>query len=71
MDVEVQVAAVGAIALIIVALIERVRRQNSREHGETGTRIDSLHYTLGKIDATLDAVHDKIDNHLDDHRSNT
>lgn len=71
MDPEVQVAIVGAIGLVLVALIERVRRQNQREHGHTGKGIDGIHYQLGKIDATLEAVHDKIDTHLDDHRSNT
>lgn len=66
---EIAVAAVAAVGAVIVAMIEAVRRQNTREHGETGTKIDNLGYTLGKIDASIAAVHDKVDNHLDDHRS--
>lgn len=66
---EIAVAIVAAIGAIIVAMIEAVRRQNTREHGETGTKIDGLSYQLGQIDANLTAVHDKVDNHLADHRS--
>jgi len=66
---EVYVAVVAAVGAVIVAMIERVRRQNSREHDQTGARITSLDYLLGKIDGKLDHVHDKITTHLDDHRS--
>lgn len=67
---EVLVALVGASGIVTVALIEKVRRQNSREHQENGGRIQSLHFTLGQIDGKLDGVTSKIDNHLDDHRGN-
>ena len=69
MTTDITVAVIGAVAVIVVAAIERVRRQNSREHAENGARIGGLDYTLGKIDGKLDHLHDKIDTHLSDHRS--
>lgn len=65
----VVIASITTVGAIIVAMIERVRRQNSREHNETGGRIEHLSFTLGKIDGKLDGVADKLDNHLQDHRS--
>lgn len=45
---------------VLVALVERSRRQNHREHGETTERIDWLLRGLGRIEH-------KIDRHLKDH----
>lgn len=53
-------AVVVTVGGIIVALIERGRRQNSREHADTVHRIDRVLHGLGRLDA-------KIDRHLSDH----
>lgn len=47
---------------VLVALIERSRRQNHREHGDTAGRIDEVSHSLGRIEQ-------KIDSHLDGHGS--
>jgi hypothetical protein len=58
------IAAVGALGAVLVALIERGRRQNTREHGETVTRLDKVLHGLGRVEQ-------KIDTHLDDHDKGT
>lgn len=57
----VTVAAITALGAVIVALVERSRRQNSREHGETSHRLDKVLHGLGRVEQ-------KIDGHLTDHR---
>lgn len=56
----VLVALVTGTFGVLVALVERSRRQNHREHGETAQRIDWVLRGMGRIEH-------KIDRHLDDH----
>lgn len=60
----VMVAVVTALGGVLVALIERGRRQNSREHGHTMTRLDKVLTTLGRVE-------EKVDAHLTDHKDGT
>ena len=53
MSPEVAAAIVTGCFLVLVALIERTRRQNNRDHGENS--------------AKLDRIEDKIDGHINDH----
>lgn len=56
----VLIAIITAVGAVTVALIERGRRQNTREHGETVARLDTVIGSVGRIEH-------KIDDHLDDH----
>jgi hypothetical protein len=58
--IEVAVAFVAAGGAIVVALVN-VRKQNSREHAENGTKLDGISYVLGKVEQ-------KLDDHIDNHR---
>lgn len=60
----VLVAVVMATGTVLVALIERGRRQNTREHGETVHRLDRVLGSLGRVEH-------KIDAHLNDHDKGT
>lgn len=60
----VVIAVIGAAAAVLVAFIERGRRQNTREHGETVGRLDRVLHTIGRIEH-------KVDQHLDDHDKGT
>lgn len=76
--VEIVVAGIGAVALVVVALIERGRRTNNRrweqnrdDHNHVMTKLDDLGKSLGK---SIDRVEDtalrteaKIDLHINDH----
>lgn len=59
-----QAAAVGGAFTVLVALVERGRRQNGREHGENSKRLDKVLHQLGRLDG-------KLEQHLDDHRERT
>lgn len=54
------VASIGAVGAVLVALVERGRRQNSREHGET---LSHITWVL----RTLDRVEHKLERHIRDH----
>lgn len=56
----VYVAVVTGAFGTLVALIERSRRQNHREHGDTAGRIDGVSHALGRIEH-------KIDRHIEEH----
>ncbi len=53
MSPEVAVALVSGAFAILVALIEKSRRDNNRDHGDTSRK--------------LDRIEDKIDGHIGDH----
>ena len=50
---EVAAAAVTGGFLLVIALLERTRRENNRDHGENSEK--------------LDRIEDKIDGHINDH----
>jgi len=58
---EIVIACIGTVGLIIVALIQTLRRQNREEHLENGAKLDGISFMLGKVDQ-------KIDDHLNDHK---
>ena len=53
MSPEVAAAIVTGSFLVLVALIERTRRENNRDHGKNAEK--------------LDRIEDKIDGHINDH----
>lgn len=53
-------AVVTGCFAVLVALLERSRRQNSREHADTVGRLDRVLHRIGVLDA-------KLDRHLTDH----
>ena len=53
MSPEVAAAIVTGAFLVLVALIEKTRRENNRDHGNNS--------------AKLDRIEDKIDGHINDH----
>lgn len=55
------IACITASSAVVVAYIGRARRQNSREHGETSTRLDHAIHIMGRVE-------EKIDNHIEGHK---
>jgi len=53
MSPEVVAAIVTGCFLVLVALIEKTRRDNNRDHGQNAVK--------------LDRIEDKIDGHINDH----
>lgn len=53
MSPEVAAAAVSGAFLVLVALLEKSRRENNRDHGRNAS--------------TLDRIENKLDRHIGDH----
>ena len=53
MSPEVAAAIVSGAFLVLIAMIERTRRENNRDHGRNAEK--------------LDRIEDKIDGHIADH----
>jgi hypothetical protein len=53
MNSEVAAAAVTGGFLLLIALLERTRRENNRDHGQNSEK--------------LDRIEDKLDEHIGDH----
>lgn len=62
--IEILVALITTLGVITVAMIQSVRHQNSREHGENARRLDRIISSVGRVEG-------KLDQHLDDHTKGT
>jgi len=69
--VEIIVASLGVISAILVALVEKTRRENKRDHGVVAAKLDMLGKSLGR---SIDRVEEntirtevKLDEHIADH----
>lgn len=65
---EIYVALITVIGGIIVALLERSRRQNHKEHLTTYDKIvsveENIHSRLDRTDDRLEKIDNKIDGHI-------
>jgi len=63
------VALIGVVGSVLVVLVERGRKENARDHGIVADKLEMIKYALEDIDSDVAHIENKIDNHLDDHRS--
>lgn len=54
------IACITASSAVVVAVVGRARRQNSREHGETSSRLDRAIHIMGRVEQ-------KLDDHIEGH----
>lgn len=62
-------AVVTAVGGIIVAVIQRARRQDSQEHGVVMDMIRLIHISQRRTERKLDKVDERLANHLEFHAS--
>ena len=69
--VEIVVALIGFFAMTSVALIEKVRRDNKRDHSIVAMKLDMIAQGLGRsIDEVRESAQpseEKLDEHIADH----
>lgn len=69
--IEIIVSMIGFFAMTSVALIEKVRRDNKRDHSIVAMKLDMIAQGLGRsIDQIREATErteEHIDNHVADH----
>lgn len=52
---------------ILVALVQKGRKENVRDHGYVVERLDALHNDIQYVDEDLGIIEAKIDGHINDH----
>jgi hypothetical protein len=67
MNDAILVAIITGFFGIVIALVQKSRKENVRDHGYVVERLDALRYDLSDIDADLGVIEAKIDGHIDDH----
>jgi hypothetical protein len=60
-------AAVTGAFSVLALLIEKGRRENTRDHGFVKERLDSLKDSIADVDADISVLEHKIDTHINDH----
>jgi hypothetical protein len=69
----ITVAIIGLLGAVLVALIERGRRENRTDHIATSEKIDLVGKSLGRsidrVEKSLERTEMKIDEHIRDHAS--
>jgi hypothetical protein len=60
-------AAVTGAFSVLALMIEKGRRENTRDHGFVKESLDSLKEDIADIDADISVVEAKIDAHINDH----
>jgi len=61
------VALVGVVGSILVVLIEKGRKENTRDHAAVANQLETITDVLKDIDEDVAHIESKIDNHLEDH----
>ena len=68
MEIVWAAAVTGAFGVLML-LIEKGRRENTRDHGFVAERLESLKEDIADIDGDLSVIESKIDGHLSEHVS--
>jgi hypothetical protein len=60
-------AAVTGAFSVLALLIEKGRRENTRDHGVVKERLDALREGIRDIDTDVDYIAGKLDGHIEEH----
>lgn len=62
-------ATITSIAALIGVIWQsrKTRRVNTDEHNANAIKLDKIETKLDRVDFRIDRVHDKLEDHLDDH----
>jgi len=61
------VALIGVVGSIIVVLVEKGRKENTRDHAVVANKLETITYVLENIDEDVAHIEAKLDDHLSDH----
>ena len=68
METPVVVAIVGLVGGVIVALIQKGRKENKTDHNTVATLLMNVHDDVVKIEDKLDHVDQVLDSHIKEHK---
>lgn len=68
METSVIVAVIGLFGGVLVALIQKGRKENKTDHNVVADLLRNVHDDVVKVEDKLDHVEDKLDNHISQHK---
>ena len=68
MEAQVVVAIVGLVGGVIVALIQKGRKENKTDHNIVATLLMNVHDDVVKIEDKLDHVDKVLNSHIKEHK---
>lgn len=68
METSVVVAVIGLFGGVLVALIQKGRKENKTDHNVVADLLRNVHDDVVKVEDKLDHVEDKLDNHISQHK---
>jgi len=69
MESSIVVAIIGLVGAVIVALIQKSRKENKADHNVVAQLLEVVHHDVTKVEDKLDTVRVKLDNHISDHKT--
>ena len=66
MELVMAAIVTGAFGLLTI-MVEKGRRENSRDHGFVADKLDKLSSSVADIDEDISHIEDKLDTHIHDH----
>jgi hypothetical protein len=67
----IAVALIGLVGAVVVALIEKGRRENKADHSALGEKVELIGKSLGisidRVERGVERTEAKIDQHINDH----
>jgi low affinity Fe/Cu permease len=63
-------AAVSTVGAVMVALLQRFRKENARDHEVVTGMLKILHRAVQRTEIKLDKVDDRLTNHIESHHQN-
>ena len=61
------VALIGIVGSVLVVLVEKSRKENSRDHGIVADKLEMIKGAIQDIDDDVAHIEFKLDNHLEGH----
>ena len=61
------VALIGIVGSVLVVLVEKGRKENSRDHGVVADKLEIIKGAIQDIDDDVAHIESKLDNHLEGH----
>lgn len=68
MESSIVVAIIGLVGAVIVALIQKSRRENKSDHNIVAQLLEVVHHDVSKVEDKLDHVEEILDNHISEHK---
>lgn len=67
MNDTILVAVITGFFGILIALVQKGRRENIRDHGHVVEKLEQLRYGIEDVDADIQILEAKFDGHINDH----